>query len=317
MRPSAKALAFICLFAVVAASGCSKSRSPENTISLSGAFALYPMAVKWGDEYKKTDSSVSIDITAGGAGKGMSDALAGMVDIGMVSRDITKEETAKGAWYTSCVIDAVVPVFSASSPVYDEIMKRGVKKNEFAKIWDKNPAKTWKAVIPTLGKDSALNVYTRSDACGAAQTWGSFFGKKQEELGGIGVFGDPGLAEAVRKDVNGIGYNNINFVYDKDTKKPAAGLSIVPIDVNGNGRIDDGEKLYDTRDAITQAIATGKYPSPPARKLYLVVKNGPAKPAVKKFLKWVLTDGQKYVQEAGYILLLSDEVRDNLKRIGD
>ena len=40
-----------------------------------------------------------------------------------------------------------------------------------------------------------------------------FLGKKQEDLLGIGVFGDPGLNEAVRKDALGIGFNNINYAY--------------------------------------------------------------------------------------------------------
>ncbi|MCX6348527.1 MAG: phosphate ABC transporter substrate-binding protein, partial [Candidatus Aureabacteria bacterium] len=40
----------------------------EETISLSGAWALYPMAVKWGEEYQKTHPGVKIDIAAGGAG---------------------------------------------------------------------------------------------------------------------------------------------------------------------------------------------------------------------------------------------------------
>ena len=56
------------------------------TIQLSGAFALYPMAVKWAEEFKKLHPGVQIDISGGGAGKGMTDALAGVVDIGMVSQ---------------------------------------------------------------------------------------------------------------------------------------------------------------------------------------------------------------------------------------
>jgi phosphate transport system substrate-binding protein len=50
-------------------------------ISISGAFALYPMVVKWADEYKKINPGVRFDISAGGAGKGLSDALNGMVEI--------------------------------------------------------------------------------------------------------------------------------------------------------------------------------------------------------------------------------------------
>lgn len=66
------------------------------TITLSGAWALYPMAVKWAAEFKKIHPKVRIDISAGGAGKGVADALAGSVDLGMVSRDINPAEVKKG-----------------------------------------------------------------------------------------------------------------------------------------------------------------------------------------------------------------------------
>ena len=45
-----------------------------------------------------------------------------------------------------------------------------------------------------------------------------YFNKKQDDLQGVGVFGDPGLASAVRKDVSGIGFNNIGYIYDAKTK---------------------------------------------------------------------------------------------------
>ena len=38
-----------------------------------------------------------------------------------------------------------------------------------------------------------INVYTRSDACGAAEMWAKYMGKKQEDLKGIGIYGDPGM----------------------------------------------------------------------------------------------------------------------------
>jgi len=71
-------------------------------------------------------------------------------------------------------------------------------------------------------------VYTRSDACGAAETWAKYFGAKQEELKGTAVYGDPGVAEAVRKDLLGLGFNNLNFAYDLKSGKPVAGILALP-----------------------------------------------------------------------------------------
>jgi len=60
----------------------------KGTINISGAFALYPITVKWAQEFKKTHPNVTFNISAGGAGKGITDALSGLVDIGLASRDI-------------------------------------------------------------------------------------------------------------------------------------------------------------------------------------------------------------------------------------
>jgi phosphate transport system substrate-binding protein len=78
----------------------------EGEISISGAFALYPLAVKWADEFKKENPGVKIDISAGGAGKGMTDVLSNMVDIGMVSREVYASEIEKGAFPVGVAIDA-------------------------------------------------------------------------------------------------------------------------------------------------------------------------------------------------------------------
>ena len=50
------------------------------------------MAVRWAEEFRKIYPDVRIDLSAGGAGKGITDALNNMVDIGMVSREIYNEE---------------------------------------------------------------------------------------------------------------------------------------------------------------------------------------------------------------------------------
>jgi phosphate transport system substrate-binding protein len=280
-----------------------------NIISISGAWALYPMVVKWAEEYGKLNPDVQIDISAGGAGKGMADALSGVVDLGMVSREINKAEIEKGAWWVSVVKDAVVPMISAQNPLLDQILKKGLKKDQLAFIWKTGKIKNWNQLIPS-SKQYAMHGYTRSDACGAAETWANFLGCKQEDLKGIGVFGDPGLAEAVRNDNLGIGFNNIGFAYDPSTKKPVNGIIPLPIDLNNNGLIDADEDFYKTRDSITEAIAKNKYPSPPARDLHLVAKSVPEKEGVVNFLNWVLNEGQKYVPDAGYINLPAEKIRE-------
>jgi phosphate transport system substrate-binding protein len=132
-------------------------------------------------------------------------------------------------------------------------------------------------------------------------------GKAQEDLKGIAVFGDPGLLSAVVKDKYAIGFNNIGFAYNLKTKKLNAGVGIVPIDINNNNVIDENEKVYDNLGTLMKAIANGTYPSPPARQLFFVSKNSPDK-LTKAFLTWVLNDGQKYVNQMGYVKLNTKDI---------
>jgi phosphate transport system substrate-binding protein len=292
----------------------SQAQEISGNVTLSGAWALYPMALKWGEEFQKLYPKVRIDIQAGGAGKGIADALAGIVDFGMVSREIQPAETARGALAFAVCKDAVVPTTSEKNPVLSRVRTAGLKKQDFSNIWIMESAKTWGSVLGTTAP-SEIHVYTRSDACGAAETWAQFLGKKQEDLKGVGVYGDPGLAEAVRRDPLGVGFNNVNYAYDPKTLKPIQGIAVIPIDLDGNGKIDPSEDFYASRDTLTAAIARGAYPSPPARDLYLVSKGRPEKPAVAAFLNWVLTEGQRYVPETGYIALSAEKLADGLKKI--
>jgi len=294
--------------------GCAQTPVPEGRVSISGAWALYPMVVKWAEEFQKIYPKVKIDVQAGGAGKGIADALAGMVDFGMVSRDIHPAEIEKGAKPFAVTKDAVVPMISAKNPYLKTLLEKGLTNKAFTDIWITKTATTWAAVLG-IKAPAPIHVFTRSDACGAAETWAAYLGKRQEDLAGVAVYGDPGLADAVRRDPLGIGFNNVNFAYDPKTLVPVAGLVAVPIDLDGNGTIDPAERFYQTRDELTGAIADGRYPSPPARDLYFVSKGAPNKPAAIAFLRWILDEGQKYVPETGYIRLGDDKLKAGLEKL--
>jgi phosphate transport system substrate-binding protein len=284
------------------------------TITLSGAWALYPMVIKWAEEFQKIHPRVRIDVAAGGAGKGMSDCLARVVDLGMVSRDIYPAEIEKGAWWVSVTKDAVVPTVNKDNPVIKTLLTKGIIKKAFIDIWITGQITNWGQVTNNK-TTNAIHVYTRSDACGAAKTWALFLGKHQEDLLGVGVYGDPGLAEAVKKDALGIGYNNINYAYDTKTKKQLEQLVVLPIDLNGNGIIDKDEDFYNDRDDIVHAIAADQYPFPPARALHLVSQGKPKRKVVLSFIEWILTDGQQYMPESGYINLTEQRIQEELKKL--
>jgi phosphate transport system substrate-binding protein len=311
-------LATIIMIACSCGSGSEKTKDTKDlkgTISISGAFALYPLAQKWAEEFSKIYPDVKIDVSAGGAGKGMTDALSGLVELGMVSREITQEEIDKGAWFVPVTKDAVVPVINENNPALQQLVNKGLTKEMLQGIFLSGKITDWATATNDKSIEGEINVYTRSDACGAADVWAKFLGKKQEDLLGTAVSGDPGITEAVKNDKFGIGFNNIGYAFDATTKYVTAGIKILPIDFNGNGKIDDNEYFYQKKDSIVAAIADGRFPSPPARDLYFVCKGKPENEIVVAFLKWVLADGQKFVSEAGYINLTDEKIKAAIEKI--
>jgi phosphate transport system substrate-binding protein len=279
----------------------------QESIAVSGAFALYPMMVTWAEEYQKLHTDLRIDVSAGGAGKGMADALAGAVDIGMVSRTIKDEETAQGAYAIGVTRDAVFGVVNAKNPVLDDLLKVGISPEMSNKIFITGEVKTWGEVVGKPEVTDEIHVYTRSDSCGAAEMWAKYsLGKVQDDLKGIGVNADPGLLDAVIKDPLGIGYNNLNYAFDLSTGMVVEGGAVIPLDSNKNGKVDPEEAL-DSKKAAVAAVSSGKYPSPPARIEWLVTKGKPTG-ATLAFIQWILTDGQKFLDAAGYVPLTPDEL---------
>jgi len=291
------------------------SRQQTETIAVSGAFALYPLMVQWTDEYSRLHPNIKFEVSAGGAGKGMTDALNQLVDLGMVSRQIYPEEVQRGAFWVAVATDAVVVTVNADNPVLSELISQGFIAEKLAAIYVQGNFTTWGDVVGRPEVTDPINVYTRSDACGAAATFAEYMGYAQEDLLGVGVYGDPGLAEAVRGDPFAIGYNNVNYAYDMNTGLPVEGIAVVPLDVDGDGSISQAEDYYSDRESIIDAIADGRYPSPPSRELNLVTKDE-FRGATLEFIRWVLADGQEMATDAGFVPLSPERRQQEISKLG-
>ena len=91
-----------------------------------------------------------------------------------------------------------------------------------------------------------------------------------------------------------------------------SGLVVLPVDANNSGKAEADEVLETKAEAIA-AVASGKYPSPPARALNLVTKGKPSG-LLQDFILWTMTEGQKFVDSAGYIALPQDLLNEGLQK---
>jgi len=286
----------------------------SGTISVSGAFALYPMMTVWAEEFTKLHPDVQFDVQGGGAGKGMTDTIAGAVDIGMISRSIKPEEEAQNIFWVSVTKDAVFPIISADNPVATDIIAKGISQETFNKIFVTGEIKTWGEVVGKPEIKDEIHVYTRSDACGAGEMWAKFSGGKvQDDIQGVGINGEPALVDTVIKDPLGIGYSNLNSVFDMSSGSIVPGAIVPPVDINKNGQTDTDE-IFKVKEDAFSAVASGKYPSPPARFENLATKGKPTGLALA-FIEWILTDGQQYLTQAGYVPLTAEQQAESLTKL--
>ena len=279
----------------------------SGSITISGAWAIYPTVVAWAEAFQKKYPGVRIDVSAGGAGKGAADTIVGLADIGMVSRDPDPAELQKNIQPVYILKDAIFPVISEKNFYLQELSAKGIKRQALADIYIAGTATRWGQIIG-IKADKPIHVYTRADSSGAAASWAAYFGKKQEDLRGVGVYGDPGLLDAVKRDPAGIGYSNFGFVFTREGPV-LPGLKVVAIDMNENGKADPDE-ICETRSQAVAAITAGRYPA--TRKNYFFIRKNAA-PLVGEFIRFALSEeGTRIVDEVGASLPLLPAEREKV-----
>jgi phosphate transport system substrate-binding protein len=282
---------------------------PHNTgtIKITGAFALYPLTKLWISGFRKIHPETQFELTAVGTGLGFDEVLSGNADIAMISNEIPYEAD-KMLWNTPVARLAVVPVINSGNPYLTAILKKGIRHDELAGIFSGNGPATWGEFFGNSKKDP-IHIYIRADKAGASEIWMNYLFLDSSEVKGIRVNGEDNLIREVKKDPLAISYCNFVYAYDPYKKQILDGISVLPLDINRNGKIDEKENFYHDFTELQRAMWSGKFPHVLIRDLYFVTKGRPGTFEIVEFLKWVLTEGQKMIPDAGYIELHTSEIR--------
>jgi glycine cleavage system H lipoate-binding protein len=167
------------------------------------------------------------------------------------------------------------------------------------------------------GTDSVttpLNYYWMNDGSVIASLT-AFLGTDKINQAGKEVTGSEALIEAIRKDPYGLGFCKLTAVTDLKVQALAEGISLLPIDKNKNGSLDYSENIYGDFNQLSRGIWIGKYPRSLYSNIYAAGLNQPEGEASVAFLKWVLTDGQKFLYDNGYNDLLISERQNSVDRL--
>ncbi len=269
------------LTALIAASAVALSLAAGNAaekgkIIIKGSTTVLPITMKALEAFKSIKPGIDISVEGSGSGNGIKALLDGTCDIANSSREMKKEEFAKGKASGMKIkeiaisYDMIVPVVHPSNKV------KNLTKEQLKGIYD-GSITNWKQVG---GDDMNIVVVSRDSSSGTYEYWHEDVMKKTDtRKDSLMQASNGAVVSTVANNKKAIGYIGFGYV-DKSTKK---------LDVNGiEANLKNGK--------------TGKYPI--SRKLYVYVNEKNYSPEAKAFVNYLLSkDGQKIVSEAGFITL--------------
>jgi len=313
------ALSLACIVALVAAAAA-------QTLKINGAGATFPNPIysKWFSEYNKLHSNIEINYQSIGSGGGIRQVQAQTVFFGATDGPMTPEQM-QGApgkiLHFPTVLGAVVPVYNLANvkelkftgPVLADIFLGKVTKWNDAAIAKLNPGVSLPA--------TDITVAHRADGSGTTYIWVDYLSKVSPEwkskVGvntsvnwptGVGGRGNEGVSGLVSQTPGAIGY--VELIYALQNKISYGAVQNMAGEftkasvqsVTAAAAAAAAQMPADFRVSITNAPGKGVYPisSFTWLLLYENPKNKQQSAAMVDFMKWALTDGQKYCADLGY-----------------
>jgi len=294
-------------------------------INAAGATFPYPIYSKWFDEYHKLHPNIQVNYASVGSGAGIRQMLARTVDFGASDSPMTDEQLAKAKvriLHFPTVLGADVPTYNIPG-VQQELnftpeVLAGIFLGKITKWNDPSIARdNPNAKLPGAG----IVVVHRSDGSGTTYIWTDYLSKISPEwkqrVGkntsvnwpvGLGGKGNEGVSGLIQQTPNSFGY--VELVYAIQTRIPygrvrnAAGIFVkadqTSLSAAAAGAVQNMPS--DFRVSITNPPGKDAYPIASFTWLLIPAKIPDAikREAIKDFLHWMLTDGQKFAEGLAY-----------------
>lgn len=271
-----------------------------NTISLigqegtpvvvSGEPLAEALVKQWISDYNKSsESSISFKAKAKA-----SDLSIQFVD--------SKENSNDNLKRFSIAKVAILPIAKSNSPIVLEVRKKGLDKNKLKALY-------FDDFLELSEKDDFSKVphqvYTRLGDTGVPAIFAQAFGYETSSIKGNGIGGnDLHVINAMKGDDNAVSFNALNILYDVQTRRLISDFTILPVDLNGNGKVSEDEVFYDELDVVLEKLQNLKpkdIHNIPIAELQLVINVKESNQDTLNFLNWVLENGQEALGKFGFL----------------
>ncbi len=267
----------------------------QHVVKITGVRFSYPLIQHWIDKFNSEYPDVQVIIESRGS------ADPSQYEI-LVEAYPPAEEIKKNREYVFIARYAVLPIANSQSGFGKVYRDKGLDKNLITQLFfhdifaDKEEQK--KVNVP-------FTVYTRLQKAGVPVVFSQYFGYQQNDIKGKAIAGgDEHLLKALLRDSTGITYAPLPLIYNLKTNRPLDGITVLPVDSNGNGRVSEDEKFYDELSSVTQRleeVSPKNIQNVPVEYIHLSVDQKTVTPEALTFLRWIVNNGEEDLHLFGYL----------------
>ncbi len=268
--------------------GCGRedNSSPGTTdsgnLTVKGSDTMVHLVTAWAEAYMEAHPDTQISVTGGGSGTGVAAMINGTTGLCMASREVKSKEkelaTAQGISFHELTMarDGIAVVVHPENPV------RELTTDQLRQMYN-GTLNNWSQVG---GPDQAIQALSRESNSGTYVFFNEHVLKKDDYGAAVRLMpSNAAIVQSVSQDKWSIGYVGLAY---------AEGAAVEVVGVKPDASSPAVRPSLDTVSSGSYAIA---------RPLYLY-SNGEPSGLVKAFVEFALSaDGQKIVEEVGYIPL--------------
>ena len=298
--------------------GGQPNTSAANTLSIMSSPELNSLTTIWASEYGRLNPSLKITINNISGNQ-----INANSQLSFISDEFSEAIGDETNWKIIVGRDAIVPIVNAKNPMLNEIYRQGISAEEFTQLFTEPEKQNWKSML-SGGQNEAIKCYiidnesVKSNITKFTQANSKAISNPNSiAINCIPIATATEIISAINKDIYAIGLCKLTDVRDASTNDIMQNIKLLPIDKNGNGRIDNFENIYENMDTFTRGVWIGKYPKALCGSIYALSSSKPTDKNTLAFLTWVTIDGQKFLNQNGYSILVSTEVKSNIDALAN
>lgn len=276
-----------------------KTSNIREVLTIESTKFAIPLLEKWAYEYKKVHPSVEIVLEKSNT----SDETA---DLSLISYIESDKSISKNNKITNAGRFALLPITNANNPYLKEFNKKRLDTKVIRELFFE---------IGELGEiadaskklEYAVTIYSGNNSDSFAEAFASHFGFLKTDLKGRKISGDDiFLINAIQKDNEGITFNNLSYIFDINTRNIKNDVALIPLDIKKEHR----EVLEEADvDKTITLLEKETIPLIPIENIGFISESD--NDEAEKFIEWVLSEGQKYNREFGFLKAEHEQLANN------